>query len=88
MHSFFFRKLQLIKLLLLIWNYYVILTARFISLRVSVEFSIFDTASFLLKFINCLTKSMDSKTSLKSISAKQRSISQAKKFMCKSCKKI
>ena len=42
----FFRELQLITLLLFIPNFYM--SWNFISLKLSVVFSIFDSASFLL----------------------------------------
>ena len=49
-HYFFFRELQHITILLLIRNFYTTWSTRFISPRVCVEFSIFDSISFLLKF--------------------------------------
>ena len=43
---YFFRELQVITLLLFIPNFYM--SWNFISLKLSVVFSIFDSASFLL----------------------------------------
>ena len=62
MPSFFFRELQLITVLPLICDSYVRL--RFVSLNVNecLRFPIFDSVSFLLKFMLLLTKSMDSFT--------------------------
>ena len=48
---FFFLKLQLITVLLLICDSYMSWSARFVSLKLCVVFSIFDSVSFLLKFI-------------------------------------
>ena len=60
MHSFFFRELQLITVLLLICNSYISWTTKFISLTLCVGFSILDSVSFLLNFIFCSTKSTNS----------------------------
>ena len=51
MHPFFFPELQLITVLLSIHNSYVRWSARFISLKLCVGFSIFDSVLFLWKFI-------------------------------------
>ena len=51
MHSFFFRELQLIIVLLLIRNSYTSWSTCFISLKPYVGFFIFDSVSFLLNFI-------------------------------------
>ena len=56
MPSFFFREIQLITVLLLICNYYISWRTKFVSLKLLVGFSIFDTMSFLLKFIFLLNK--------------------------------
>ena len=61
-NPFFFCEFQLITNLLLTRNFYTSWSTRFISLKLCVGFSIFDSVSFLLKFIFCLTKSMDSLT--------------------------
>ena len=53
---FVFRKLQLITVLLLICDSYVSWSTRFVSLKLCVGFSIFDSVSFLLKFIFLLNK--------------------------------
>ena len=50
MPSFFFRELQLITVLLLILNPYKTWSTRFISLKLCVGFSIFDSVSFWLEF--------------------------------------
>ena len=57
---FFFRKLQLITALLSIHDSYTSWSTRFISLKLCVEFSIFDFVWFLLKFICLFAKSMES----------------------------
>ena len=57
-----FRELQLITLLLLTCNSYTSSSKRFISLKLCVRFSIFDSVSFLLLFIFFSTKSMGSLT--------------------------
>ena len=49
--SFLFRKLQLITVLPLICDSDLSLSARFVSLKLCVGFSIFDSVLFLLKFI-------------------------------------
>ena len=49
MHSFFFRELQHITVLLLIRNS-LSWSTRFVPVKVCVEFSIFDSVSFLLRF--------------------------------------
>ena len=48
---FFFPELQLITVLLSIHNSYVRWSARFISLKLCVGFSIFDSVLFLLKLV-------------------------------------
>ena len=50
MRSFFFRKLQLITVLLLIRDSYMSWSTRFDSLKKRVGFFIFDSVLFLLKF--------------------------------------
>ena len=50
MHSFFFHKLQLITVLLLIHNSSTSWGTRFVSLEKCVGFSFFDSIWFLLKF--------------------------------------
>ena len=63
MQSCFFCELQLIPDLLLIYWSYTSWSKRFISLKLCVRFSIFDFPfSFLVKFIFCPTKSIDSMT--------------------------
>ena len=62
MHSFFFRSSRLITTLLLIHDSYMGWSTRFISIKICVEFSIFDSVSCLLSLYVCLTKSMDSLT--------------------------
>ena len=54
--SFFFRELQLITVLLLICNSNMSWSTRFVSLKLCVGFSIFDSVSFLLKFIFLFSK--------------------------------
>ena len=56
MPLFFFRKLQLITVSLLICNFYMSWSTKFVSLNPCVEFSIFDSVSFLLKFIFLFNK--------------------------------
>ena len=56
MHYFFFRELQLITVSILIRNFYSSLSTKFISLKLCVEFSIFYSVSFLLKFIFLFNK--------------------------------
>ena len=56
MHSFFFRELQLITVLLLIRDSYMSWSKSFVSLKVCVVFSISYSVSFLLKFIFCFNK--------------------------------
>ena len=51
MLSFSFCELQLITVLLLICNYYMSSSARFVSLKLYVRFPIFDSVSFLLNFV-------------------------------------
>ena len=66
MPSFFFRELQIITALLLIYNSYMSWNTRFVSLKLCVGFSIFDSLSFLLKFIflfNKMHELFDFKTS-------------------------
>ena len=63
MQSCFFCELQLITDLLLIYWSYTSWSKRFISLKLCVRFSIFNFPfSFLVKFIFCPTKSIDSMT--------------------------
>ena len=47
-HSFFFCELRLITALLLILNFYASWSTRFVSPKLCIGFSIFDSASFLL----------------------------------------
>ena len=47
MPSFFFRELQLITVLLLIYDSYISSNTRFVSLKLGVGFYIFDSVSFL-----------------------------------------
>ena len=54
MPYFFFRELQLITILLFICDSYM--STSFVSLKLCVGFSIFDFASFLLKFIFLFNK--------------------------------
>ena len=66
MPAFFFRELLLITFLLLIYDSYMSLSTRFVSLKVCVGFSLFDFVSFLLKFIflfNKMHELFDFKTS-------------------------
>ena len=56
MPSFFFRDLHLITVLLLICDSYKSWSTRFVSLKLCVGFSIFDSVSFLLKFIFLFNK--------------------------------
>ena len=56
MHSVFFRELQLIIVLLLICDSYMSWRTWFISLKLCVEFSIFNSVSFLLKFLLLFNK--------------------------------
>ena len=56
MSSLFFCKLQLITVLLLICDSHVCWTASFVFLKLWVGFSIFDSLSFLLKFIFLFNK--------------------------------
>ena len=53
---FFFRVLQLITGLLLIYNFYTSWSTWFISLKLCVGFSIFDSVSFTLNFKFLLNK--------------------------------
>ena len=53
---FFFHKLQFITVLLLICDSYMNWSTRFVSLKLCVGFSIFDSVSFLLKFIFLFNK--------------------------------
>ena len=59
---FFFRELQLISVLLLICDSYMSWSTSLVFLKLWVGFSIFDSVSFLLKFIFFSTKCMDSLT--------------------------
>ena len=56
MFSFFFYKLQLITVLLLICNSCMSWSTRLISLKLCVGFSIFDSVLFLLKFVFLFNK--------------------------------
>ena len=56
MHSFFFHELQLIKVLILICDFYMSWSTRFVSVKLCVGFSIFDSVSFLLKFVFLFNK--------------------------------
>ena len=51
MPQFFYRKLQLVIVLLLIHDSYMSWVARFVYSKLSMGFSIFDSVLFLLKFI-------------------------------------
>ena len=57
----FFCELQLITVSLLICDSYMSSSTRFVSRKLCVGFSVFDSVLFLLKFI-CLTKCMNSLT--------------------------
>ena len=52
----------MITVLLLVCNSYINRSTRFISLKLCMGFSIFDSVSFLLKFVFFSTKCMDSLT--------------------------
>ena len=52
----FFREVQLITVLLLICDSYMTWSTRFVSLRLRVRFSIFDSIPFLLQFIFLFNK--------------------------------
>ena len=56
MHFFCSCELQLITVLLLICDSYLNWSTRLISLKMCLEFSIFDSASFLLKFMFLFNK--------------------------------
>ena len=56
MFCFFFRELQLITVLLLIWDSYMSWSTRFVSLELFVGFSILDSVSFLLQFTSLFNK--------------------------------
>ena len=56
MHSLFFHGLQLITVLFLICNSYMSWSTKFISLKLCVGFSIFDSVSPLLKLLFLLNK--------------------------------
>ena len=56
MPSFFFRELQLITVLPLISDPYMSWSTRFVSLKLCVGFSVFDSVSFWLKFIFLFNK--------------------------------
>ena len=56
MPSFFFRELQLITVLLLIFDSYMGRSKSFVSLKLCVRFSIFDSLLFLLKFMFLFNK--------------------------------
>ena len=51
MSSFFFHELQFIAILFLIRDSYMSWSTRFVSLKLCVGFSIFNSVSFLLKFL-------------------------------------
>ena len=51
LHSFYFRKLQLITVLLLISDTYMSRSTTFVSLKMWVGFSIFNSVLFLLTFV-------------------------------------
>ena len=59
---FLFRELQLITALFLLCDSYMRWSTRFVSLKLFVEFSILDSASFLLKLIFFSTKCIESLT--------------------------
>ena len=61
-HFFFFCVLQLMTVLLLIYNSYASWSTWFISLKLFVGFRIFYSISFLLNLTFCSTKSMSSLT--------------------------
>ena len=54
--SYFFHELQLITVIFLICDFYMGWSTRFVSLKMCVGFSIFDSVLFLLKFIFLLNK--------------------------------
>ena len=54
MPSSFLRRLQLMGVLLLICDSYMNWSTGFVSLKLCVGFSIFDSVSFLLKFRKCM----------------------------------
>ena len=56
MYSFFFCKLQFLTVLLLIHNSYTSRSTMFTSLKLCVGFPIFESVSFLLKFIFSFNK--------------------------------
>ena len=56
MPFFFFRELQLITVLLLICDSYMSWSTRFVSLKLYVGISIFESISFLLKFVFLFNK--------------------------------
>ena len=51
LHSFYIRKLQLITVLLLISDTYMSRSTTFVSLKMWVGFSIFNSVLFLLKLV-------------------------------------
>ena len=53
---FFFRKLRLITVLLLIYDFNMTWRTKLVSLKLGVGFSIFDSVSFLLKFLFLFSK--------------------------------
>ena len=55
-YYFFFCELQLIPVLLLICDSFMSWSTRFVSLKLCVGFSVFDSVSFLLKFIFLFNK--------------------------------
>ena len=54
MRAFFFRELQLTTVLLLICDFSLSWSTSFVSVKLCVRFSIFDSVSFLSKFITLL----------------------------------
>ena len=56
MPSFFFRELQLITVLLLVCDSYMSRSTRFVYLKQCVRYFIFESVSFLLKFIFLFNK--------------------------------
>ena len=56
MPSFFFRELQFITVLLLVCDFYMSWSTSFVSLKLCVVPSIFDSVSFFLKFIFLFNK--------------------------------
>ena len=65
MPLFFFRELRLITVLLLICDSYISWSARFVCLKLRMGFFIFDSVSFLLKFIYIFSNKMQDSLTLK-----------------------